>query len=508
MQAETYTAWDFRENMKKIWKILAGVFICSAMLCGCGVDLRQRALESESVQESGNAAQIAGSASDNEVSPVQETEMIEIESEPDKRELRKPVAVKGIYLTAHVAGSESWLDSLLDQIQGTEINAVVIDVKDDSGRITYAMNLPVADEIDAVKEYIPDVEELIRKLKERDIYVIARVVAFRDPYLAEQRPEWSLKNADGSIFRDRKGLAWVNPYRQEVWDYLVNVGIEAGKAGFDEIQFDYIRFCTEKGIQNVVFDEAETKGRGKTDIITEFIDYAYDKLADEGIFVSADVFGAIIGSEEDSSSVGQIYGEMAKHLDYICPMIYPSHYGNGSFGVQYPDKQPYPVILGALQGSQAELKQYAREGVQQAVVRPWLQDFTASYLDHYIRYGDEQVRAQIQAVYDAGYDEWILWNASCNYHFGAMLSKEDGEAEALARAEARERAAEEAARAAEESSRAMEEAAEAEESSRAAKEQESSKAAAEAANTGETSKAAERSTQAGQDSKTGNTSDE
>jgi len=157
-----------------------------------------------------------------------------------------------------MAGSEG-LQAILDKIQGTEINTVVIDVKNDDGRITFAMaDAPTVNEIGATEKYIKDIDSLMAQLKARGLYTIARVVAFRDPYLAEKKPEWALKNKDGSLHRDNKGLAWVNPYRTEVWDYLVEVGTEASKAGFDEVQFDYIRFSTDSSMKQVVFDE---KGR-------------------------------------------------------------------------------------------------------------------------------------------------------------------------------------------------------------------------------------------------------
>ena len=347
----------------------------------------------------------------------------EAQTQPEEEvDTRVPKKVKGIYLSAYIAGTPKLMDNILAEIDKSQVNAVVIDVKNDDGRITFPMDTPVVNEIGACKPYISDVDELIKKLKERDIYVIARVVAFRDPYLAEAKPEWSLKKADGSLYRDNKGLAWVNPYKKEVWDYLSEVGKAAAEAGFDEVQFDYIRFSTEKGMKQVVFDEEDTKGRSKTDIITEFITYAYEPLKEAGLFVSADVFGAIIGSEQDANSVGQIYYEMAKHLDYICPMIYPSHYADGNFGIEHPDTKPYDTILAALLGSKADLAT-GSDAVKEenlAVVRPWLQDFTASYLDHYITYGPEQVKAQIQAVYDAGYEEWIFWDAACTYEWKGL----------------------------------------------------------------------------------------
>jgi hypothetical protein len=354
-----------------------------------------------------------------------EESAVKVSAQPGK----KPVKVKGIYISGYMAGSEG-MEKILDKIKGTEINTVVIDVKNDDGRITFAMaGAPMVQEIGAEERCIKDMDALMKELKSRGLYTIARVVAFRDPYLAEKKPEWSLKNKDGSLHRDNKGLPWVNPYRQEVWDYLVEVGVEASKAGFDEVQFDYIRFATDSSMNQVVFDEADTKGRSKTDVITEFIQYAYDKLSPHDIFVSADVFGTIIGSKVDAERVGQVYEDMAEHLDYICPMIYPSHYSDGNFDIDHPDMEPYKTILSALDRSRQELLENKKEGRRQAVVRPWLQDFTASYLEHYIPYGPKEVRAQIQAVYDAGYDEWILWSASNRYTWEGLLTKEEAKKE-------------------------------------------------------------------------------
>ncbi len=335
---------------------------------------------------------------------------------------REPTKVRGIYISGPMSGSTELFQNILDSMEGTEINTVVIDFKDDQGRITCQIDSPVVTEIGACRPYVKDIKSLISSLKERGLYVIARVVAFRDPYLAEQKPEWSLHLAGGSLYRDRQGMAWVDPYRIEVWDYLVEVGTAAKEAGFDEVQFDYIRFSTEGTMKQVVFDEEVTKGRSKTDAITEFVKYAYENLASQGLFVSADVFGTIIDSEIDANAVGQIYTEMAKHLDYICPMIYPSHYGAGNFGLDYPDKQPYETVLAALQKSKTVMEQAAEADghvSSQAVVRPWLQDFTASYLGEgkYISYGYEEIQKQIQAVKDAGYDEWMLWSAANRYHF-------------------------------------------------------------------------------------------
>lgn len=350
---------------------------------------------------------------------------------------RTPVKVKGIYVSAYVAGMEEMMDKIIQQIDRTELNAVVIDVKDDHGKITFSMDSPMIQELGACTGYIPDIRKLVAKLKEHGIYLIARIPAFRDPYLAQVRPEWCCKQQDGSVFQDRSGMAWVNPYKQEAWDYLVEIGKMAGKAGFDEVQFDYIRFCTERGMNQVIFEESDVQNRDRQEIILEFIRYAYDALAKEGLFVSADVFGVVMSSGEDAYSVGQDFAEMASSLDYLCPMIYPSHYSDGYFGIAHPDTRPYDTVTAALAESKVSLAQTGQaaeaeatvtenvmageEPAVKAVIRPWLQDFTASYLPHHISYGPQQVREQIQAVYDAGYEEWILWDAAVSYHYDGLL---------------------------------------------------------------------------------------
>lgn len=350
---------------------------------------------------------------------------------------RTPVKVKGIYVSAYVAGMEEMMDKIIQQIDRTELNAVVIDVKDDHGKITFSMDSPMIQELGACTGYIPDIRKLVAKLKEHGIYLIARIPAFRDPYLAQVRPEWCCKQQDGSVFQDRSGMAWVNPYKQEAWDYLVEIGKMAGKAGFDEVQFDYIRFCTERGMNQVIFEESDVQNRDRQEIILEFIRYAYDALAKEGLFVSADVFGVVMSSGEDAYSVGQNFAEMASSLDYLCPMIYPSHYSDGYFGIAHPDTRPYDTVTAALAESKVSLAQTGQtagaepaatenvmageEPAAKAVIRPWLQDFTASYLPHHISYGPQQVREQIQAVYDAGYEEWILWDAAVSYHYDGLL---------------------------------------------------------------------------------------
>lgn len=440
-----------------------------------------------------------------------------VEDAATVKELNR-VKVKGIYVSGPMAGTAG-MDNLIALVDRTELNALVIDVKNDDGYLTCELDVPLVEQIGSEKHYIKDLPALVQTCKEKNIYLIARVVAFKDPILAEKMPEWSLHNSDGSIFRDKSGLAWVNPYRKEVWEYLASVGEAAIKAGFDEVQYDYVRFSTDSRMKQVDFGDS-TKGRTKTEAISGFTLYASERIHAAGGRISADVYGVVIDSEEDQQIVGQNYVEMSRSLDAISPMIYPSHYGPYNYQIPVPDAQPYDTVLAAMQASkmvlagldpktgkkpvsadvsgndavdaaivggeavsgnnaadaaadsqstsgttavsgndaaqdaedaQAAKDPQAAKGAQaaedaaaktpalskeeiaqldpttgvQATVRPWLQDFTATWVKGHISYGPEEIRAQIQAVYDAGYEEWILWNAANRYTEGGLLTQEE-----------------------------------------------------------------------------------
>ncbi|MBR6475847.1 MAG: putative glycoside hydrolase [Lachnospiraceae bacterium] len=332
---------------------------------------------------------------------------------------RERVDAKGIYVSSAYINKK--LNDAIDLIDSTELNAIVIDIKSDGGYITYRMDHPLAKEIGACTSTIGDINATIKKLKDHGIYTIARIVSLKDPVLAEKRKDLALKNKDGSIFRDSSGLAWVNPYEDEVWEYLLEICKQCVAVGFDEVNLDYIRFATDKGMANVDFGpKAEEMTR--IEVITEGIKKICEVIKPMGAFVSCDVYGAIISSSTDARIVGQSYFNMAKYLDYICPMVYPSHYGNGYYGLDYPDTHPYELVYHALMDSQKVL--YMIDPAEnKAIVRPWLQDFTATWVSHHLNYGKEEVRAQIKGVYDAGYSEWLLWNAGVSYTADALEKK-------------------------------------------------------------------------------------
>ena len=443
--------------------------ITSLYLAGCSNTAKETAvLEEAGTAVSGNAVSEntddrAGTGTDSDTVKGTEAETGNGETEAQEETVTEPFAekvrVKGIYVTGAMAGTSN-MDNLIALVDRTELNTMVIDVKNDEGRVVYDMDSAFVREIGAVKEYVSDMPGLIRKCKEHGIYLIARIVAFKDPFLAENRQDLALTDKNGNIFRDKSGLAWVNPYKREVWDYLLEIARQAASVGFDEIQFDYIRFSTDAGMSKVDFGE-DALEQDKEDVITEFTIYAAQELHDMGVPLSADVYGVIIDSKLDASIVGQNYYEMAKHLDYISPMVYPSHYGPGNLGLAVPDAQPYETIFRSMKTSRKVLAGMGREAEDMQVsgndvsgnsisensasgnsmdaadpkdlvpnqeiradVRPWLQDFTATWVKGHIRYGPEEIRAQIQAVYDAGYEEWILWNASNRYTEGGLLPEE------------------------------------------------------------------------------------
>ena len=327
---------------------------------------------------------------------------------------RPKVDTHGIYFTAYSASSEPMIDWLIDTSRVSSINAVVIDIKDDSGYLTIESDDPLIQSIGSSINIIDDIGDTIKRLHNNGIYCIARIVTFKDPYLASVRPDLALYTNEGELYRDGSGLAWIDPSKKEVWDYILACCQAAIDVGFDEIQFDYIRFTTEGKIWEINYNGMSDQD--KMALISQAVDYFVDYLKPQGVYVSADVFGSIIGSDIDSLIVGQNYVDLGRKLDYISPMIYPSHYGNGFFGLDVPDQYPYEVIDNALSQSNALLQPYRNAGEHVAMVRPWLQDFTASYLRRYRKYEDEEVLLQVQASYDQGSNGWLLWNASNSYH--------------------------------------------------------------------------------------------
>jgi len=320
---------------------------------------------------------------------------------------RRPERVRGLYLNAWAAGSRRRVDELLELARRTEINTFVIDVKDATGYVSHRTAVPMARDIGATGEIrIRDLPGLLARLFEEGIYPIARIVVIKDPLLAAAYPGLAAQDTAGGVFVDAKGIVWLNPYDQRVWDYHVAIAREVSSFGFPEIQWDYVRFpdITESEKARVVYPGAGDKSKAAA--IAEFLRYSRAALSEVGVWVTADVFGVTTSVSRDVG-IGQIWDSLIGEVDTALPMVYPSHYWEGSFGFEKPNAYPYEVVRRAV--GDARRRSAVIEGA--GTTRPWLQDFTLGPP----RYEAPEVRAQIQAVYDAGGEEWILWNPGASY---------------------------------------------------------------------------------------------
>jgi hypothetical protein len=321
----------------------------------------------------------------------------------------EPIHVRAIYISAAVAAKPAAFAERLALVERTELNAVVIDLKDSTGRVFYESQVPLAREIGAVYPIL-DPAALVDELHRRNIYTIARIVVFEDPVLAEARPGWAIKDAStGGLWRTWNGIAWVNAHRSEVWDYNIALALEAAAFGFDEIQFDYVRFPSDGPLHQAEYGVVHSRAT-RIAAIGDFLARAHRALAPTRAYLAADIFGLQLWELGDSG-IGQNLEVIAERVDYICPMVYPSHFYPGSMGFEIPNDHPYEVILWSLQNGLERIPQHARK------LRPWLQDFSYG---RGIEYGPDEVRAQIRAVADAGLDSWMLWNADSLYHEQAL----------------------------------------------------------------------------------------
>ena len=249
------------------------------------------------------------------------------------------VPVKGIYVTSYAAGKPAPLARMITIADQTEINAFVIDIKDDQGRLVYNADVPLAKSLGLISPHIPDIDGLIATLRAHNITPIARIITFQDSALAEARPDLAIQSTKGGIWRDYKGMGYTNPYNHEVWDYEVQVAEDAARHGFREIQFDYVRFPSDGDLNLAVYPGAYAK---KADAIAGFLGYARERLEKLGVWVSADVFG-LLTTVKDDQGIGQQFEKICQNVDIICPMVYPSHYQAGSYGIASPNASPLPA---------------------------------------------------------------------------------------------------------------------------------------------------------------------
>ena len=327
---------------------------------------------------------------------------------------KKPTKVAGIYISGYVAGNMKRMKQFIKLLNETELNTVVIDIKNDSGHLTYDSKLSLAQQIGADRRrYIKDLPGLIRTLKKNNIYVIGRLVTFKDPFLAASRKDFAMKRKDnGGIWRDRSGIVWVDPYNERVRQYNLDIAKEVTTLGVDEIQFDYVRFPDNgKAVDRTVHFQNK-EGITKAELIQKFLTDARDQLHPLGAALSADVFG-LTTSTQDDMGIGQSWVKIAAVVDYISPMVYPSHYSRGIYGIQNPDLSPSAIVKRAIKDGLAKNKTIRHS--KPAQIRPWYQAFTATWVKPHQRYGQTQIREQIVAAKQQGVESYLLWNPNCKY---------------------------------------------------------------------------------------------
>ncbi len=316
-----------------------------------------------------------------------------------------PTKAKGILMTGYSAGGSKF-DDLIALVDRTELNTVVIDIKDERGEISWIPRSAQARMAGAGLPKIVDPKETIAQLKAKDIYVIGRIVTFQDSYLSKARPDLAIRSLDGGIWKNRKELGWLDPYSPEAQDYVISLAVEAIELGFDEIQFDYVRFPTDGDATKMWFQHKDQ--RLPHDVIHDFLAKARAQIVPRGAYMSTDLFG-LVALVSDDLGIGQRLELIATQTDYISLMLYPSHYNLGEYGIPDPEKEPGKTVSVSLKDAMRRL-----EGTK-VKLRPWLQDFTLK-----VPYTPAEVRAQIDAAEELGVDEWLLWNANNRYSEDAM----------------------------------------------------------------------------------------
>ncbi len=337
-----------------------------------------------------------------------------------------PEAVKGIYMTACVAGTPSFRTKLLKLANETEINSIVIDIKDYSGTISFNIDNPEFKDIVGSGCRVADMPDFIEVLHQNNIYVIGRITAFQDPLMTKLHPDWAVKkNSDRTVvWKDRKGLSFVDAGNKDMWQYLVDLAKESYSIGFDEINFDYIRFPSDGDMKDIYYpwsekiwalnQNASSTLSNKAQVMEKFFEFLHNELKDTGLILSVDFFG-MTTTNYDDLNIGQVLETAIPYFDYICPMVYPSHYPPGFLNynsVASINAHPYEIVKYSMDIAAGRLLTASSTPLK---LRPWLQDN-----DYPVPYTPEMVRTQIQATYDAGLTSWMLWDAGNTYTQSAL----------------------------------------------------------------------------------------
>lgn len=325
--------------------------------------------------------------------------------------IETPKNVRALYMSGWVAGTDKFRDSLIKIIDETELNAVVIDIKDSTGRLSFPINDPEIIKIGSAENRIKNIRALTSLLHSKNIYIIGRISTFQDPYLTKLKPEWAIKRlSDGGVWKDKKGLSFLDPTNKNVQDYVLSIALGSYNLGFDEINLDYIRYPSDGNMKDINYNLKE--GKTRADNIEAFFKYFSTQIKkDINIPISGDLFGLTTEAKDDMG-IGQVWEKALPYFDYLCPMVYPSHYPPGHAGYKNPALYPYEVINRALISAVTKTKAAGQDILK---IRPWLQDF-----DLGATYTKEMMKAQMKAVYDNGLDSWLLWDPSNKYTPSAL----------------------------------------------------------------------------------------
>jgi len=318
----------------------------------------------------------------------------------------KPDYVRGIHLTSWVAGSINLRNRFELLLSRDKLNTIVIAVKEYQGAV-YLPDVELAKKYGVLIQPIPNLEKYLFHLKSKGVYPVARIVVFKDKSLAINKPDFAVKNPDGTVWQDYRGNSWTDPYNKAVWKYNLEIAKKAIELGFEEIQFDYIRFPSDGNTKMCRYSQIHNS-TAATNALVNFLSYAKEELAKYNVPISIDVFG-LTPSVEHDMGIGQRFLKLASACDYISPMMYPSHYAKGEYGLADPNKSPYKTIYRGVSDAKKLLKEDSHK------LRPYLQDFSLGY-----KYGYEEVKAQIVACYDNGIFDWLLWDPKCKYNLQAI----------------------------------------------------------------------------------------
>lgn len=353
------------------------------------------------------ASQINGAPAQTEKLPEEQQKPL---PPPPPTHIKTPEAVKGIYMTSWVASTNDWKNNLITFMDTSEVNAVVVDIKDYTGKVSFEVADEELKKVGSGTARIRDIRGFVNKLHEKNIYAIARIAVFQDPFYVKYNPEAAVKRTNGEIWRDRKGLPWVDPCDKDFWDYIIKISKETEAVGFDELNFDYIRFASDGKMDDISYTHCEPKV-AKADLMERFFVYLQAGLKDVGVPLSVDLFG-MVSTNKDDLGIGQVLEKAAPYFDYICPMVYPSHYPPGYNGYKNPNLYPYEVIKLAMDTASQRLTTASTTPLK---LRPWLQDFKLGG----VTYDSTMIRKEKKAVYDAGLTSWLMWDPANKYTRGA-----------------------------------------------------------------------------------------